>query len=221
MLPNSLRGFLQRRIEGNQRLEGLSRRIAGMIGYDLLRITRQAYGPACRQLIEGLGPAGLDACEISAGDNEDWRDLGYRSYRSLEWPDFDLAAETLAPELTGKFDLVIANQVFEHLLWPVRGARNIKALLRPGGHALVMTPFLLRIHGSPQDCSRWTEIGLRHLLAEGGFALEDVQAWSWGNKKVARDLLTTWPRMGFRRELPPNEPRWPIVVWALARRGAE
>lgn len=217
---NQLWRSFQGLAERDRRVERLTRRLAAAIGYDLTRVTRLAYGPACRALIEGLGPAGLDVCEVSAGENEDWRHLGYRSYRTLEWPDFDLAVEPLAPELAARFDLVIADQVLEHLLYPLRGVRNIRAMLRPGGHALIMTPFLYPMHGHPVDCSRWSDVGLRHFLEEGGFALEDIQVWCWGNKGVAKALLTSWPRMGWRRRLPPNDPRCMVQVWALARKPA-
>lgn len=215
---NRVRRSFQNLAERSRGLERFTRKVADVIGYDLTRVTRLAYGPACRDLIQGLGPEKLDTCEISAGENTDWRHLGYRSYRTLEWPDFDLSVEPLAPGLSGQFDLVIADQVLEHLLWPLRGVRNIHALLRPGGHALLMTPFLYPLHGHPVDCSRWSQDGLRHLLAEGGFALEDIQTWGWGNKWAARQLLTNWPRMGWRRKLPPNDPRCLLVVWALAKR---
>jgi SAM-dependent methyltransferase len=204
--------------EKDNRVERLTRRVAAAVGYDLTRITRRAYGPACRALIEGLGPANLDAVEISAGENQDWRHLGYRSYRTLDWPDFDLDIEVLPEALRGQFDLVIADQVLEHVRWPLRGVRHMREMLRPGGHALIMTPFLYPIHGHPVDCSRWTNLGLKHLLAEGGFGFDDIEVWSWGNKAVARKLLDGWPRMGWRRELPPDDQRCLIQVWALARR---
>ena len=217
MLPSPRRA-LQALAQENRSVEAGIRRIAALVGYDLTRITRRAYGGACRALIQSLDPSALDVVEISAGDNVDWRGFGYRSYRTLEWPDFDLCAEPVAPDLRASCDLVIADQVLEHLLWPLRGARNLHALLRPGGYALVMTPFLLRVHSGPYDCSRWTETGMRHLLAEAGFPIADIRTWCYGNRGVARQLLTTWPRMGWRRALPPHDPNYPVVIWALARR---
>jgi SAM-dependent methyltransferase len=213
--------YVQRRAEGEAGFRRLVERGAALVGYDLRRPTRVGYREPCRALIRDLGPAGLDVCEVSAADNADWQDLGFRSYRNLDWPDFDVCEVPLRPELRGQFDLVIADQVFEHLLWPYRAGRNVFEMLRPGGHALLMTPFLIRIHGGPQDCSRWTPIGMRHLLAECGFPLEHSQAWSWGDRRTVRDALVTWPRMGWRREPLANEPLYPLVVWTLARKPAE
>lgn len=119
----------------------------------------------------------------------------------------------------GIADLVIAEHVWEHLLYPRQATRNVFSMLRPGGHFLVVTPFLIRIHGqpdAPHDCSRWTETGLRHLLQEG-FDWDQIQTWSWGNKRAVKRCLTTWARCGWRGP-GPNDPRYPIVVWALARK---
>ena len=38
------------------------------------------------------------------------------------------------------------------------------------------------LHGYPIDCSRWTELGLKHFLAECGFPIEDFKTGSWGNR---------------------------------------
>jgi SAM-dependent methyltransferase len=218
MLVRSLKQMIQQRAEHNSNVQSIIRKIAHAIGYDLTRVTRVAYGAPCRDLISYLGPSKLDVIEVSPGENRDWRSLGFRSYRALDYPDFDACAQPLDPDLIACCDLVIADQVLEHLLWPLRGVRNLYAMLRPGGHALVMTPFLLRIHGGPQDCCRWSDIGLRHLLAEGGFPIDNVRTWSWGNRRTVIQLLDGWPRMGWRRVVPPNQPKYPVVVWALARK---
>jgi SAM-dependent methyltransferase len=167
-----------------------------------------------RELVGALGPERLRALEISG---EHWKDFGFRSYRSVGYPGFDVCAQALDE----RFDLVIAEQVFEHLLWPLRAARNVHAMLVPGGRFLVTTPFLLRVHRSPVDCSRWTETGLRHLLAEAGFGLDDAETGSWGNRACVRSNLGRWTR--YRRLLHSleNEPDYPVVVWALATRPEE
>jgi SAM-dependent methyltransferase len=211
----TLRRFVQSRAAGDERVKGAVEKVARAIGYDLTRITRRAYEPSCRALIEELGPAGLDVAEISAG--EIWKRIPFKSYVALDYPAFDICSEPLDPALHGRFDLVIADQVFEHLLWPYRGGRNVLRMLKPGGHFLVMTPFLIRVHEVPYDCSRWTETGMRHFLAECGFEFETIRTQSWGNADALKACLATWGRVGWRRNFT-NDPRYPIVVWALARR---
>jgi SAM-dependent methyltransferase len=190
--------------------------MASLVGYDRAELIRKVCTEHCRRLVVELDPGHLDAVEIGAGSRRAWSGQPFRSYRALDWPEHDICAP-LAEGLAGTADLVIAEHVFEHLLWPWRAVRNVHALLRPGGHFLVMTPFLVRVHEVPYDCSRWTETGMRHLLAEGGFPVEAVRTWSWGNLDAVKATLVTWSRVGWRRRFP-NDPRFPVVVWALARK---
>lgn len=164
------------------------------------------------QWVRGLSPERLDALELSGTD---WEGRArFRSYRSVQYPEFDICAGVL-PET---FDLIIAEQVFEHLLWPYRAVRNVHAMLRPGGHFLVTAPFLVRVHEFPHDCSRWTQTGLRHLLAEGGFPIDDIRTASWGNRDCIAANFRHWQRYRPSRHSLANEPKFPVVVWALARK---
>ena len=119
------------------------------------------------------------------------------------------------------FDLIIAEQVWEHLLWPYRAGRHVLEMLRPGGYFLVTTPFLIRVHDWPVDCSRWTELGMKHFLAEVGFPIETIRTGSWGNRQVVKFNLRHRPESV--RYLPwwhslKNNPLTPYHVWTLARK---
>lgn len=162
-------------------------------------------------LIRSLGPARLDALEISG---EGARRFPFRSYRSANFPEYDVCAGPLP----ATFDLIVAEQVFEHLRWPYRAGRNVHAMLAPGGYALISTPFLVRIHEHPIDCTRWTETGLRHFLAECGFPLEKIRTGSWGNRACVRANLNGWTRYRRRFHSLKNERLFPYHVWALARK---
>jgi SAM-dependent methyltransferase len=164
-----------------------------------------------RGLIGGLNLDELDALEISGSA---WCNFGFRSYQSRGFPDFDICRGGL----DAKFDLVIAEQVFEHLLHPYKAARNVFEMLRPGGRFLVTTPFLVRVHDYPVDCSRWTELGLKHFLEECGFPPQFTETRSWGNRQCVISNLKQWTAYVPGLHSLRNEPDFPIVVWALARR---
>ena len=120
--------------------------------------------------------------------------------------------------LDARFDLIIAEHVFEHFLWPYRAGRNVREMLRPGGHLLVVTPFLYKVHENPNDCTRWTETGLRYFLAECGFPLDAIQTGSWGNRAAIEGTFRREYQLFNRHvHLLANDPDLPIVVWALAR----
>jgi SAM-dependent methyltransferase len=169
------------------------------------------------EYVRGLQPEKLSMLEISPGEegqNSPWRKLGFGRYESFDYPEFDICKDRLDRE----FDVIVADQVFEHLLWPYRAARNVYAMLKPGGRFINTTPFLVPVHHVPVDCSRWTELGMKHFLAEAGFELERVRTGSWGNLECVRANLThLGVHAGWHRQFV-NEPDFPIVVWAIAEK---
>ena len=188
-------------------------------------VYRLRYGaPAERQWIRDVinrdlaavfaevGPERLDVVEVSGGLRSA---LPWRSYRTLAYPEFDLCEPGAVP---GRYDLVICEQVLEHVRDPLAAARTLRSLCREGGHVLVSTPFLLRIHGSPQDFWRFTPLGLSHLLESQG--LSPLWIRSWGNRRAAAANFGRWRAYRPWHSLK-NEPKLPIVLWALARPGPD
>ena len=51
-----------------------------------------------------------------------------------------VAANVLQDELSGLFDLVYANQIIEHLVYPDQLLQKLKKLLKPGGRLVITTP---------------------------------------------------------------------------------
>lgn len=165
----------------------------------------------CGAWLRALPYRDLDALEISGRTFEGF---GFASYQRVAYPDYDLCAGPLAQ----RFDLIIAEQVFEHLLYPYRAGRHVHAMLRPGGWFLISVPFLLKIHDYPADCTRWTEVGLKHFLHECGFPLESIKTGSWGNRACIVANFTDWVLYDPEIHDLTNEPEFPYHVWALARR---
>lgn len=64
------------------------------------------------------------------------------------------------------FDVVIANNVIEHLHDPARGVGEMRRALRPGGQLLYTIPFLYPIHEAPHDYTRFTRYGLARLFRD-------------------------------------------------------
>ena len=163
------------------------------------------------RLIRSLDFEHSSVLEISG---QKWKSFGFQRYHSVEFPNYDVCSGVLDE----KFDIIIAEQVFEHLLWPYRATRNVFQMLNPSGAFLITTPFLVKIHNGPVDCSRWTELGIRHLLAEGGFDINRITTGSWGNRACVRSNWWKWTiYFPFLHSLK-NEPEFPVSVWALARK---
>jgi len=190
--------------------------MAVRIGFDATDWVRVVMYQECFAFIESIGPETVDVLEISGGNSQWRRRFKFGSYTSTHFPDFDICADVIDRQ----FDLIIADQVFEHLAWPMRAGRNVHAMLRRGGYFVIATPFLIRIHEDPIDCSRWTERGLSYLLQECGFRAPDIKTGSWGNRKCLNANLSKWRKYGFYRSLT-NEPDFSVVVWAIARKPTE
>lgn len=208
MIAETLTQFARSRPGLKSRLGALAARL-GYDGADWMRIVMYRR---CFEFVRSLDPEALDVLEISAGPQ--WaREFAFRSYTPTRYPDFDICARPLA----ARFDLIIADQLFEHLRWPFRAGRNVLAMLRPGGVFIITVPFLVRVHASPIDCTRWTADGLNYFLQECGFDETGITTDSWGNRACLRANLTRW------RKRPPfgslaNEPDFPVAVWGFARR---
>lgn len=174
---------------------------------------RVALYNAVDRHIERLGPARLSAAEISgaAHASKPWR-----RFSSLDFPAFDLCAPLGDHET---YDVVICEQVIEHVIDPCAAAANLRGLCSSGGHVIVSTPFLVRVHELPmygmRDYWRFTPRGLRTLLERAGLEVESVQ--SWGNRRCVTGNFDVWPAYRRWHSLR-NEPDLPMQVWAFARR---
>jgi SAM-dependent methyltransferase len=161
--------------------------------------------------IESLGPESLSGLEISG---EAHAGKPWKRFVSLHYPDFDLCAPLGESE---RFDVVICEQVIEHVPDPCVAAENLRGLCRPRGHVIVSTPFLVRLHELPaygmKDYWRFTPRGLRTLLERAGLEVDAIG--SWGNRRCVAGNLDHWP--AHRRWLSlRNEADLPMQVWAFA-----
>jgi SAM-dependent methyltransferase len=184
----------------------------------MVSLNRVVMQKSSRAMIRALNPGRLDVAEISGK----WgAQFGFRSYAQFRYPDHDICEgpfrdQTGAPRL---FDLILANQVWEHLDRPYAATRHVRAMLRPGGHFWLAVPFFIPFHAAPNDCSRWSARGLRNLLIEAGFPEDGIEARQWGNRGAAlKNLGEAWPPVyDPDADSLDDDPDMPICAWALAR----
>jgi len=190
----------------------LFKKVAGpLVGYTEIPWTRVVMNRETLEWVKVLDTAHMDALEISG---EYWKNkVPFKSYRTAWYPEYDVCEKPLPDPC----DIIFAEQVFEHLLYPLRAARNIHQMLRAGGYFLLTTPFLFKIHASPTDCTRWTPQGMAYFLEEAGFNRDRVRVGFWGNRACVKASLAG--RNYCRRiHSLKNEPDFPVVVWALAQK---
>jgi hypothetical protein len=179
-------------------------------GYNHEQWVRVVQMRQWRAFLDSLPLKRLSVLEISPGPHPLLGGDKVGHYRAVNFPGFDITRDCL-PE---RFDIIIAEQVFEHLRHPYRAGKNVWKMLNDAGVFLISTPFLVRIHGHPFDYTRWSEDGLRGFLEDCGFTA-DVH--SWGNRKAVKANFARWQEYGWRKDLT-NEPDFPINVWAFARK---
>jgi SAM-dependent methyltransferase len=165
--------------------------------------------------IESLGPRSLIAAEISGSAHAERQ---WREFTSLDFPEFDLCAP-LGEAHEGRYDVVICEQVLEHVIDPCGAAANLRRLCAPGGHVIVTSPFLIRIHELPyfglRDYWRFTPRGLETLLENAGLEVGTVE--TWGNRQAVIGNLRHWAAYRPWHSLR-NDPGVAVQVWAFARR---
>lgn len=176
---------------------------------------RVAMNRAIDAHIASLDPPTRSAAEIS-GDSH--AEKPWREYTSLDYPEFDICAPVGDLD---RFDVVICEQVLEHVIDPWGAAANLRELTVPGGHVIVSTPFLIKVHElllyGMRDYWRFTPNGLRTLLGSAG--LEVITVETWGNRACVIGNLRRWS--AYRRWHPlQNDPDLAVQVWAFARNPA-
>jgi SAM-dependent methyltransferase len=82
-------------------------------------------------------------------------------------PDIVVNPDESWPLADASFDVVMCNQVLEHVVEPALTLAEIRRVLRPGGILLLSVPFIYCEHGMPYDFRRFTAGGLGMLLADG------------------------------------------------------
>lgn len=162
--------------------------------------------------LSALPVSTLSALEVSGTDHGG---RGWAEYSSVQYPDFDICEDVPSDATT--YDVVIAEQVLEHVQDPARAMDSLARLTTPGGTVVVTTPFLVRLHFEPGDYWRFTPDGLRLLAERTG--LEVIEVGQWGNRDCIVANFDEWqfyPQGGSLE----NESHLPAVVWLVARRVA-
>ena len=155
----SIQSFIENKLKSNRKIVKKIKKIARNLGFNLEYWHRYASYKLIKKDISFLNLEDLDVLEISAG--EYWKEnFKFKSFTEMNFPEYDICKDVINEN---KYDLIIADNVWEHLKYPYRATRNVFKMLKPNGYFLVITPFLIKIHNVPIDCSRWTEDGMRYF----------------------------------------------------------
>jgi SAM-dependent methyltransferase len=90
--------------------------------------------------------------------------IDFRGNQADIWADINLL-----PVTAGKADIVLCNQVLEHVAYPERVIAEIARALKPSGCLILSIPQMGRLHGEPEDYFRFTKWGIQRILKDHDF----------------------------------------------------
>lgn len=149
------------------------------------------HGALARQVWDRPRYRVLDFCSRWFGDEDGgWRThlrtmlkgvLGRErvDHVAATYPEYDIEELTGVPDHS--IDILVADQVLEHVQRPWKAAAEIARVTARGGVAVVATPGLYPVHPSPLDCWRIMPDGYRVLFP--GELWELLVMDSWGNQE--------------------------------------
>lgn len=91
------------------------------------------------------------------------------------------------PLPSNAYDTLLSTSVIEHIRKPDTFFSEVYRTLKPGGIAIIATPFLYPIHEEPHDYFRFTEYSLSSLATESGLLVVEMARYG-GLPEVLADL---------------------------------
>ena len=91
-------------------------------------------------------------------------------------PNVDICANAeCLPFPDGMFDVVISQEVLEHVRDPFRAMREMQRVLKPGGLIYCQAPFVIGYHPGPTDFWRFTREGIVELIKQAGLRCYEIE----------------------------------------------
>lgn len=141
---------------------------------------------ALKTLIQ-IMPKPFKGLNIGAGKTKIHPDI--RNLELEPGANIDLVGSVLdIPCNDNEFDLVIAQEVLEHVKNPRKAVEEVFRVLKKDGYFYMQLPFIIGFHPCPNDYWRFTHEGILELLEHSNF-------------KVIELKITVGPAVGFYRVL--------------------
>jgi SAM-dependent methyltransferase len=90
-------------------------------------------------------------------------------------PNIDIVGtDEQLPFQDGSVDLVVLQEVLEHVARPMLMLQEIARVLRPGGRVYCQTPFQIGFHPGPSDYWRFSRQGIEQLFGDSDWTIEEI-----------------------------------------------
>ena len=131
----SFQSYIEKKTKSNRKLVKQIKKIARFFGFNLEYWHRYASYKLIKNDINFLELANLDVLEISAG--EYWREnFNFRSFDQMNFPNYDICEDIITDK---KYDLIIADNVWEHLKYPYKATKNVLKIGKLAKYRRIMT----------------------------------------------------------------------------------
>lgn len=157
--------------------------------YALWRVATPLTAQVSRGLVldAGSGRGAWKRVIEEAGGTREAVDITPRAGEHLTY----VADLTDMPQVpSDRYDAAVCHQVLEHVRHPARAVGELYRTLKPGGQLVISVPHLSRLHELPHDYFRFTPNGIRVLLEDVGFEIDEVQLYG-GLLTFAHHQLST------------------------------
>lgn len=91
-----------------------------------------------------------------------------------------------------EFEIVLCNQVLEHVNDDKQVISEISRILKSGGFFIGSVPHISPIHLEPHDYRRYTMFGIKKILEENGFKVIKIEGNGGIHRAMAQTLLMDW-----------------------------
>lgn len=116
-----------------------------------------------------------DGVGLNVGAGHTKIDPRFRNLDIFEGPNIDYVgrAESI-PLPDNSVDLIITQEVLEHVADPFKAITEISRVLKPGGSLYIQLPFIIGYHPGPTDYWRFTREGIIQLIELSGLQCKEV-----------------------------------------------
>jgi SAM-dependent methyltransferase len=129
---------------------------------NIARVAATVHGGKILELGSGRQDLGRDAYSM-----KDLFDSSNEFIQSDVVPDYGhRIVDATTMDFEDEFDVILCTSVLEHVYDFPAAVERIHRALKPGGRAVIAVPMLFPYHDEPHDFWRFTEHGLRKLLAD-------------------------------------------------------
>ncbi|MER8841279.1 class I SAM-dependent methyltransferase [Mesorhizobium sp. M0913] len=168
------------------------------LGAEFMRNSSRTWLRRANEEFAATVPIGSRVLDAGAGD-QPYRHLF--AHCEYEAADFELVDKVYAkstyvcnleeiPVEDARFDIIIFNQVMEHLIHPMLVLHELRRVLKPGGRMICSAPLFYEEHEQPYDFYRYTKFAWRAMMNEAGFDLLSVEWLEGYFGTVAYQLAT-------------------------------